>query len=290
MIEPPAEPSSPKPPTSSPARKWLGCLLAALALVVWLAPEGMANRPRAGVGTSASQCANAPDGIGDCVTGGGDTGWINGNLNVRVTHKALYREGDFVPFRVEITGLAAGQTYTLGIGYDAVEKSLHTYDYLGTYNGSENWPGPPPQQVVPCGGIGDTAGPHACGNAPSVLAVPEDTHTTFPDGSHPPPNPATTSRPGEPPSGVPHMTPAIPRRSARTIPARSSARSTSPTPRTAPRPSLPGAGTSPASSTGARETRSRAEEGLGPRSTCAWPPAAIKNSPSTSAESPRRRD
>jgi hypothetical protein len=189
MIEPPAEPSSPKPPTSSPARKWLGCLLAALALVVWLAPEGMANRPRAGVGTSASQCANAPDGIGDCVTGGGDTGWINGNLNVRVTHKALYREGDFVPFRVEITGLAAGQTYTLGIGYDAVEKSLHTYDYLGTYNGSENWPGPPPQQVVPCGGIGDTAGPHACGNAPSVLAVPEDTHTTFPDGSHPPPQP-----------------------------------------------------------------------------------------------------
>jgi hypothetical protein len=189
MIEPPAEPSSPKPPTSSPARKWLGCLLAALALVVWLAPEGMAKKPRAEVGTSLSQCANDSSGIGDCITQGGNTGWVKGNLNVLRLHNSLYREGDFVPFRVEITGLAAGQTYTLGIGYDAVEKSLHTYDYLGTYNASENWPGPPPQQVVPCGGIGDTAGPHACGNAPSTLPVPADTHTTFPDGSHPPPQP-----------------------------------------------------------------------------------------------------
>jgi hypothetical protein len=49
---------------------------------------------------------------------------------------------------------------------------------------------PPAQHVVPCGGIGDTAGPHACGNAPGVLTVPEDTHATFPDGSHPPAGPA----------------------------------------------------------------------------------------------------
>jgi hypothetical protein len=139
-----------------------------------------------------SQCANGQSGIGDCVTEGGNLGWVTGDLN---QNNSLYREGDFVPFRLVITDLVAGQTYTQGIGYDAVEKSLHTYDYLGTYNASESFTGPPAQQVVPCGGVGDTAGPFACGNsrrrghrkvarnAPSTLAVPTDPYTHFPSGS-----------------------------------------------------------------------------------------------------------
>jgi hypothetical protein len=161
--------------------KWFCCLVVALAMLVWLAPDGQARvrRPRAG-NLDFSQCANGPTGIGQCVYEGGNLGWITGDLN---QSKSLYREGDFVPIRLVVTDLVAGQRYTQGIGYDAVDDGLHTYDYLGTYDASENWPGPPAPQVVPCGGIADTAGPHACGSGPSTLAVPTDPYTTFPSGS-----------------------------------------------------------------------------------------------------------
>ncbi len=122
------------------------------------------------IGTTLDQCRNGTNGIGDCT---GDA-WVTGNLN---PNNSLYREGDFVPMRSKITSLVAGRTYALRIGYDAVEKGLHAYDYLGSVDGSESAPG---QQVVPCDGVGDTAGPHACGNAPSTLQVPKDTNTTFP--------------------------------------------------------------------------------------------------------------
>jgi hypothetical protein len=163
-------------------KRWIGSLALALGLLALLAPPGLARPPRhARAGNlDFSQCANGPSGIGRCVTEGGSLGWVTGNLN---GNDSRYREGDFVPFRLVITDLVAGQSYTQGIGYDAVEKSLHTYDYLGTYDASENWPGPPAPQVIPCGGVGDTAGPHSCGNAPSTLAVPTDVRTTFPPGA-----------------------------------------------------------------------------------------------------------
>jgi hypothetical protein len=133
------------------------------------------------------QCANSPTGIGDCIYEG-NLGWTTGNLGQA---NSRYREGDFVPFRLRLTNLNSDTTYTLGINWDAVEKGLHTYDYLGTYNASENYPGPPPQQVVPCGGIGDITGSPVCGNPPSTTDVPTDNHTTFPDTTnpHPPPSP-----------------------------------------------------------------------------------------------------
>jgi hypothetical protein len=83
-----------------------------------------AQRVRGAVGTQFEQCENGTSGVGDC-TG---SAWITGALN---SNKALYREGDFVPFRVQITGLSAGTDYTLRIGYDAVENDLHGYDYPG---------------------------------------------------------------------------------------------------------------------------------------------------------------
>ena len=98
--------------------KGLCFLVVALATLVWLAPQGEARvrRPRAG-NLDLSQCANGPTGIGQCVYEGGNLGWITGDLN---QSKSLYREGDFVPIRLVITDLVAGQTYTQGIGYDAV--------------------------------------------------------------------------------------------------------------------------------------------------------------------------
>jgi hypothetical protein len=148
-------------------------LLVLFALVVCLGLPGSAqNRVRSSIGTTLNQCENGTTGVADC-TG---SAWITGNLN---PNNSLYREGDFVPFRSRITNLVAGRTYAFRIGYDAVEKGLHAYDYLGSVDGSESAPG---QQVSPCDGVGDTAGAHACGNAPSTLAVPTDTSTTFPPG------------------------------------------------------------------------------------------------------------
>ena len=127
----------------------------------------------AAIGVTIEQCANARTGTGDC-TG---SAWITGNLNPQ---HSLYREGDFVPVRGQVNGLEPGTTYTLRIGYDAVESGLHAYDYLGSVDSSENAPG---QRVVPCENIAGTAGPTACGNAPSTLGVPTDPDTHIPSGS-----------------------------------------------------------------------------------------------------------
>src|SRR5262249_46521537 len=109
-------------------------------------------------------------GVANC-TG---SAWHTGNAG---RANSLYREGDFVPFRTVITDLIAGRTYTLRIGYDAVDGGLHAYDYLGSVDGSAA----PGQQGGPC----DMARA-ACQSPPSRLPVPIDTHTTFPYGSQKP--------------------------------------------------------------------------------------------------------
>ena len=170
-------------------RAWFGCLLVALALLAgWIAPQGLARRaPRApAIGTAIEQCANRLGGTTSSINNCAGVGWVTGNLNV---NNSLYRQGDFVPFRTKIDKLVAGRTYKLEIGYDAVESGLHAYDYLGSYDASA-FPG---QEIVPCYGVANTGGSHACGagpppnpDPPSTLPVPTDTDTTFPDGSHPP--------------------------------------------------------------------------------------------------------
>ena len=118
-----------------------------------------------------NQCANGPTGDADC-TG---SAWVTGSLN---SGKSRYREGDFVPFRVTVTGLHPNAVYTLSIGFDAVVTGLHAYDYLGSYDASRR----AGQSVVPCSGEAQTSGQHACGASPSTLDVPIDTDTTFPGG------------------------------------------------------------------------------------------------------------
>jgi hypothetical protein len=149
------------------------------------APAGIRTLPRGAIGTRLEQCANRENGTTSPINDCAGSAWIGGDLN---RNDSVYREGDYVPFRTTITGVLDGHTYTLRVGYDAVERGLHAYDYLGSVNGSAA----PGQLIVPCSGVGGTAGSHACGTGstpghPSRLAVPKDTHTTFPNGSHPPP-------------------------------------------------------------------------------------------------------
>jgi hypothetical protein len=166
------------------ARSWrVTCLLLLTGgLVAWFAQARLAEgraRPR-NVGTSIEQCRNGAQTVVDC----SGSAWTTGDLNAQ---NSSYREGDFVPFRTIITGLTADTVYTLRIGYDAVERGLHAYDYLGSFDAS-NAPG---QQVVPCDGVAGTSGPHSCGigsqpGNPSTFPVPTDVDTHFPSGSQQP--------------------------------------------------------------------------------------------------------
>lgn len=153
-------------------------ILAGMTASLAAAPAIVQAQPRIEI----YQCRNGSSAEYDCTAGGlpgspNPHGWATGAAN---PSNSLYREGDFVPFRVVIRyGLNAGDSYTLRIGYDAVETGLHAYDYLGSYDASRR----PGQDIVPCSGTAETSGPHACGDSPSRLDVPTDTATTFASGS-----------------------------------------------------------------------------------------------------------
>ena len=135
-------------------QRWSRLLFVPLALLAILVVSGHAARPPRGpFSVSPAQCANRENGPSNPINDCSGAAWINGNLN---SSKSLYREGDFVPFRTEIAGLTASRSYTIQIGYDAVQSGLHAYDYLGSFDASAA----PSQQIVPCSGIAGTAGTH----------------------------------------------------------------------------------------------------------------------------------
>jgi hypothetical protein len=95
--------------------------------------------------------------------------WQNGNLN---QNNSSYVEDDSVPFRMILTNLVAQHTYTVGINFDTTVNDAHAYDYLTTYDWSENSPAPDPTQSV-SGIPGGT----------STIAIPVDPRVTAgPDG------------------------------------------------------------------------------------------------------------
>ena len=61
-------------------------------------------------------------------------GWQNGDLN---GNNSAYAEGLVVPFRLAIEGLAAGQ-HTIHLNYDFTAGGHEAYDFLATYNATEN--------------------------------------------------------------------------------------------------------------------------------------------------------
>ena len=90
------------------------------------APAGAASSG----GYSLYQCANGGKGTLQSCTG---TNYQHGDLNPNNSHWA---EGDFVPFQLRFTGLSAG-SYTAAIKYKTVDKGLHAYDYLGSFDATE---------------------------------------------------------------------------------------------------------------------------------------------------------
>jgi large repetitive protein len=80
------------------------------------------------------QCSN------DTGTGypSGDTGcrWINGNLQ---SNNSIYFEGDATVQRVWLTGFVPGTTHTVTLKYGTTKGGKHAYDFLTTWDWSEDW-------------------------------------------------------------------------------------------------------------------------------------------------------
>jgi hypothetical protein len=99
----------------------------------------------AAVNVNLDQCANLAS---PCT-------WQNGDLN---GNNSAYNEGKVVPFRLAIEGLTAG-THHIHINYDFTSGGHEAYDFLATYNATEN--------VDPCaaGGGGVSS---LCPNLPAA--------------------------------------------------------------------------------------------------------------------------
>lgn len=111
-------------------------------------------------GVSLKQCANG--GIADAVSHDTCYEWTKGNLNAG---KAAYAEGEFVPYRVELTGLTPGASYTYRFAWDTLKGTTHALDYIGTYNASV-------ENANPCAGL-------TCGEENSHSIPVDDAITEF---------------------------------------------------------------------------------------------------------------
>src|SRR5262249_43848189 len=76
--------------------------------------------------------------------------WVNGNAGASNSH---YREGESISYRARVTGLTAGNSVTLIIGYDVIHSGVNAIDYLTDKNRwqpPETTAGATPDQ--PCSG------------------------------------------------------------------------------------------------------------------------------------------
>jgi hypothetical protein len=81
------------------------------------------------------QCAND---LGVGYTSGPDLGckWIQGAIQ---SNNSVYLEGDSTVQRMWIEGYAPGSTHTVTFQYGTTKGGHHAYDYLTTWDASENW-------------------------------------------------------------------------------------------------------------------------------------------------------
>ncbi len=80
------------------------------------------------------QCSN-DDGDG-YATGNTGCRWITGAIG---QSNSVYFEGDSTPQRVWLEGFAPNTSHTVTFKYGTTKGGKHAYDYLTTFNASENW-------------------------------------------------------------------------------------------------------------------------------------------------------
>ncbi len=97
----------------------------------------------------------------------GDLGcrWTNGNIQ---SNNSVYYEGDATVQRLWLQGLVPGATHTVTLKYGTTKGGAHAYDYLTTWNWSEDW-------ITDADRCQDIDGCEAA-SAESVLAIPHDSN------------------------------------------------------------------------------------------------------------------
>jgi hypothetical protein len=151
-------------------RRWaagstLVAALGVLFVAVFVVTPAFATRS-ANPAASLDQCANDPapsPPTNGCSGAPGENGWVNGNLG---SSKAVYREGDSIPYRLTFTNLATTAIHHVIIEWDTTKSSKHALDYIDTYNASV-------ANANPCLGVsGCTGGPT------TTLGIPGDPQIT----------------------------------------------------------------------------------------------------------------
>ncbi|MEO8274086.1 MAG: hypothetical protein ABI620_08460, partial [Chloroflexota bacterium] len=104
-----------------------------LGSMLLVTPLGVAPVAAAGSG-DIDQCANDPapsPPSNGCATSSSD--WVNGNLN---SSKSVFLEGDSIPYRIKLDGLATSGSNTVTIEWDTTKGGKHAIDYITTWNRS----------------------------------------------------------------------------------------------------------------------------------------------------------
>lgn len=101
----------------------------ALAVALAVIPAAGARTASAG---NLDQCANGPLSAPTACSFG--SAWVNGHLNGNQAH---YLEDQVVPFRIVLTGLAAGN-HTVTIEWDTLKGGKHAYDFIYNHDYTES--------------------------------------------------------------------------------------------------------------------------------------------------------
>lgn len=105
----------------------------------------------AGAAADLDHCENGPLATPEiCRNSGSTNNWGNGQLGAS---KAHYREGESVPNRVVFTDLVIGREYYLTVAYDVTKGGKYAYDYLTSYDRTENGSFPSAGQADPCSDV-----------------------------------------------------------------------------------------------------------------------------------------
>src|SRR6202162_5217580 len=124
-----------------------------------LSTQAMFGNPSANL----DQWANLPP-IGTT----GSTNWVNGNLGAS---KALYSEGDSIPYRLTFGSLSTSATHTVTIEWDTTKSSKHALDYITTFDRTPALPGG--SLPNPCAGVSGCVS-----TSFSTFPIPDDPQVT----------------------------------------------------------------------------------------------------------------
>ena len=109
---------------------WLLTALVAAALFAFLPSAAMGANPSANLDQCANGAAPSPSSDG-CDANAAD--WVNGNLG---SSKAVYFEGESIPYRMVFDNLSTSGLHAVTIEWDTTKSSTHALDYIDSFNQS----------------------------------------------------------------------------------------------------------------------------------------------------------